>query len=173
MSYAAEVRALNAAYVPLATADKQLNLSTHFTLDELTRSDTAAARGIPNTPDLIAQANLLRLCTVLLEPIRTLTGQRLRIDSGFRSEALNTAIPEGGAHHSQHEAGCAADPRPLDGMSLRMFFDVIRNSDLPYDQCILEESCVHVSVPLNTTDTPRRMALIRKGSAPHWTYETP
>ena len=148
-----------------------MNLSPNFSLAELVRSDTALAQGIANIPDVGTLANLSRLCTVLLEPIRALTGQRLRINSGYRSPALNTAIPEGGAHHSQHEAGCAADPVPLDGMTLGAFFDAIRTSALPFDQCILEDKCVHVSITLDPDATPRRQALIRHGSPGEWTYE--
>ena len=82
-------------------------MTKHFTLDELTRSATAARKGIDNTPDQEAEGNLFNLCENVLEPIRRYLGESLRVNSGYRSAKLNKAI--GGARWSQHLEGEAAD----------------------------------------------------------------
>src|SRR6266581_1329607 len=65
-----------------------MNLSEHFSLDELTFSQIALRHGIDNTPDDAEIANLIELCTTLLEPCRGILGAPLYIDSGFRFAPL-------------------------------------------------------------------------------------
>lgn len=151
-------------------------LSAHFSLAELLHSDTALAQGLDNTPDTAALANLERLATTLLEPIRAALFVPIVVSDAYRSPAVNKAA--GGVPNSQHERGEAADLVPR-GMALRDAFDDIRtNAALPYDQCIYETSssggtgCIHVSIAALGA-TPRREALIRTGTAPHWSYEAP
>lgn len=82
-------------------------LSDHFSLEELTVSQTAAREGIDNTPDATALRNLRRLATAL-ERVRSRLGNRpVTISSGYRSPALNAAV--GGSSTSAHMSGLAAD----------------------------------------------------------------
>ena len=81
--------------------------SLYFTLQELTRSETARQRGLDNTPDAAAVENLQNLVTHILDPLRQLWGSPLYVNSGYRSPAVNAAV--GGARNSQHLTGCAAD----------------------------------------------------------------
>lgn len=78
-------------------------LSPHFSRGELTVTST----GLPNNPGAAAHARLVHLAAELLEPVRALLGVPLRINSGFRSAAVNTAI--GGSRTSAHLTGDAAD----------------------------------------------------------------
>lgn len=86
-------------------------LTEHFTLDEMLRSSCAQKKGIINTPGTEnyykVLFNLCRLCSILLEPIRTLLGKPIIINSGFRNAEVNKAV--GGVHNSRHLSGCAAD----------------------------------------------------------------
>jgi zinc D-Ala-D-Ala carboxypeptidase len=82
-------------------------LSPHFTLDELTRSQTAVRNNIDNTPQDIDIERLQALCENALEPIRVHFNKSVIISSGFRAPELNTAI--GGSTTSQHCIGEAAD----------------------------------------------------------------
>lgn len=81
-------------------------LSTHFTLDELTASDTATRLGIDNSPPPEILTNL-KLLVSYLEQIRVILGKPIRVLSGYRCEALNKAV--GGSKSSYHMKGLAAD----------------------------------------------------------------
>lgn len=82
-------------------------LTEHFTLEELTISQTAAREGIDNTPDATALRNLRTLAETL-ERVRSKLGNKpVSVSSGYRCPALNTAI--GGSKTSAHMQGLAAD----------------------------------------------------------------
>ena len=65
-----------------------MQLSGHFSLKELTQSQTALRKGIDNTPTPEHIENLTDLCLQILEPTRRNFGKPMVIPSGFRSEAL-------------------------------------------------------------------------------------
>ena len=143
-------------------------ISPNFSLAELTFSQEALRRGIDNTPPPDAVNNLTRLCTTLLEPIRTLLTCALHVDSGYRSVLINADV--GGAADSAHLTGCAADVIPI-GMYLRAAFDAIKISGLPFDQLILEcNAWLHCSVVRDPSMTPRRQPLLASGGPGKWTY---
>lgn len=82
-------------------------LSAHFTLSELTFSATAVRKGIPNIapPAIIDQ---LILTADRMEKVRDLLGGKpIRVLSGYRSPAVNTAV--GGSKTSAHRTGHAVD----------------------------------------------------------------
>ena len=82
-----------------------MKLSANFTLEELTKSQTASRKGIPNNPNASQIDNLKSLCTNVLQPIRSHFGQPVTISSGFRSGELCIAI--GSKITSQHTQGQA------------------------------------------------------------------
>lgn len=86
-----------------------MKLTEHFSLAEMTRSATAVALGIDNTPDTQATENLKNLCREVLEPLRQWAGVPITVSSGYRSPELNRAV--GGTPNSQHQKGEAADIR--------------------------------------------------------------
>lgn len=143
-------------------------LSEHFSLAELTHSETAQRLGIDNTPDDAALLNLSELATTVLEPARDACGVPLTVNDGYRCPAVNADV--GGVHDSAHEVGRAADVVP-EGISLEDAFDRIRHCpEVPYDQVILEApGCIHLACAPHG-QTPRRQALIRHGLKGHWTY---
>jgi hypothetical protein len=84
-----------------------MQLTEHFSLEELIASEFAARQGIDNTPADGLLANLRALAGGL-ERVRTaLGGKPIHVNSGYRCSALNTAI--GGAGNSMHIQGLAAD----------------------------------------------------------------
>ena len=103
-----------------------------FTLNELTRSQTATTRGINNMPNTEQQENLRCLVTNLLDPIRERWGRPLTVISGFRSEALNRAV--GGSATSDHRTGRAVDISAGNATENRRLFEMIRTSGLQFDQ---------------------------------------
>lgn len=142
-----------------------MNLTEHFTLEELTRSEVASRRGWNNEPPEEAKANLKRLAE-LLEKVRAKIGKPILINSGYRSKVVNDAV--GSKETSQHRTGCAADFHVI-GMSPGQVVRAIINTDIRYDQLICEfDSWVHISVPNTPTMTPREQALVidKKGTRP-------
>ena len=111
-----------------------MQLSKHFNLVEMTKSQTATRKGIDNTPSPEHQANLQWLCMHVLQPIRAHFSQVVTVSSGYRSEALCLAI--GSKITSQHAKGEAADFE-IFGVSNKELADYI-NEHLEYDQLILE-----------------------------------
>ncbi|MGA7720830.1 MAG: D-Ala-D-Ala carboxypeptidase family metallohydrolase [Ignavibacteriaceae bacterium] len=123
-----------------------MNLTQHFTLEEMTASQTAARNGIDNTPADDIKANLLNLCTDVLEPLHNEVGA-IKIDSGYRSPLVNRAV--GGAASSQHCKGQAADTIAYQ-MTLKDYYakvkELVKSGKLVVDQCIFEfNSWVHIS----------------------------
>lgn len=110
-------------------------LSEYFTLEELTFSQTAARKGIPNTPSREARENLRRLAEHM-DAIRELLGHPVFVSSGYRSPELNAAT--GGSATSAHMLGLACDfTCPGFGTPLQVA-KAIDNSDTPFDQLIHE-----------------------------------
>lgn len=166
-----------------------MNLSEHFTKEELIYSDTAKACNIKNEPNAIQLKVLKHTCDYFLEPLRkllnsyytTYNGQKvdgviIKITSGFRCQTLNRKI--GSSDTSQHIKGEAVD------------FDVILktkkgNIRLPYtetysfikkkviegklsvDQLICESSAgaywVHASYKAAGATVNRKQFMLYKG----------
>lgn len=134
-----------------------MNLSEHFTLEELTHSEVAERKNLDNTPNALEVSNLVRLA-VLLEEVRSLLNKPILLNSGFRSKAVNDSV--GSKDTSQHRIGCAADIR-VPGMTPKQVVEAVIASDIGYDQ-IIEEfgSWTHISVPDTAARPPRKQALI-------------
>lgn len=79
----------------------------YFTLKELTRSTTATAKGIDNTPTPEVEKNLTLLVENVLDPLREIYGKPITVNSGYRCPELNKAV--GGSKTSDHVKGFAAD----------------------------------------------------------------
>lgn len=104
------------------------HLSKNFTLAEL----AITGINLPNTPTEVEIANLQTLVTNVLQPVRDMIGGPVKVNSGYRSPAVNHAI--NGATNSQHCKGEAAD---LDTTDNARLFYLIRDK-LPFDQLIWE-----------------------------------
>ncbi|MGH9524203.1 MAG: D-Ala-D-Ala carboxypeptidase family metallohydrolase [Terriglobales bacterium] len=143
-------------------------LSEHFSLEELTFSESALRLGYQNVPNSLTIENLTRLASVLLEPVRALLAVPIHVNSGYRSRPVNFSV--GGAPTSAHIFGRAADIVPI-GFDLQDSIDKIRATDLPFDQLIFEcRAWIHIAIaPAGAT--PRREALLASGSPGAWHYE--
>jgi uncharacterized protein YcbK (DUF882 family) len=135
-----------------------MNLTDHFTLDELTASETAERNGWDNTPNEQELANLQRLAEFLEDVKEALGGKPIMVSSGFRNKQTNDSV--GSRDSSQHRLGCAVDFR-VPQLTPDQVVQAIIASGLPYDQVIREfDRWTHLSIP-NTPDAkPRKQALI-------------
>lgn len=126
-----------------------MNLTEHFTLEEMTASETARRLGIKNEPNAIQVECLRTLCVTVLEPARMRFGKPIRISSGFRCQELNKAVK--GNQNSQHKTGEAADLQVSPVTELRRLFDILKT--LPVDQLLFEYNgrtkWIHVSHKYN------------------------
>ena len=141
-----------------------MNLSEHFTLDELTHTDHREFDNVPNESEL---ANLKRLAAFLETVKSTIGGKVVIVNSAFRSKQVNDAV--GSSDRSQHRLGCAADIR-VPQMTPDEVVKAIIAAGLPFDQVIREfDRWTHVSIP-NTADAkPRGQKLIidKTGTRPY------
>lgn len=114
-----------------------MKLSKNFTLQELTKSNTALRLGIDNTPSKEGIMKLTILATSVLQLLRDRIGA-LRITSGYRSPQLNTAI--GGSNKSQHTKCEAVDIQYVKRgrMDNLLIYQALIDLDIDFDQCILE-----------------------------------
>lgn len=136
-----------------------MNLSPHFSLEELTISQEAARRGLDNEPDGEVLHNLMGLAQVL-ERVRESLQRPINISSGYRSPEVNAAV--GGSKTSAHCKGLAVDMN-CPGLKPRELAEAILKSGVEFDQLILEyDRWVHFGL---TNGTPRRQVLtIRQGT---------
>lgn len=133
-----------------------MKLTDHFTLEELTHSQTAARLGLDNDPPPDVVDALTRTAHGL-EMVRVLLQAPILVSSGYRSPLVNRAV--GGAANSQHILGEAADlTAPGFGppeMIVRAI--MISTRPIPYDQLIVEYGrWVHISF----SREPRHQALV-------------
>ena len=134
-----------------------MQLTEHFSLQEMTVSEIGQRRGLDNTPNATEIANLVRIAS-LLEQVRKLINKPIIVNSAFRSKAVNDAV--GSRDTSQHRIGCAADIR-VPGMTPKEVVEACIKANIPFDQLIREfDAWTHISVPNSTALKPRRQALI-------------
>jgi uncharacterized protein YcbK (DUF882 family) len=136
--------------------NKNMKLSEHFALGELTKTKYQTADG--NIPSHAVIENLKRLCPWLEElrysynTLYCLTPgedydesknvEPIIINSGYRSPAVNKLA--GGAANSNHLTGCAVDIRTY-GMEQAMRYAVILmdyadDSNLDFDEILIEKN---------------------------------
>jgi hypothetical protein len=132
-----------------------MNLTEHFTFEELTHTDH---REFDNTPNDAELENIKRLAEFLEQVKTVLGGKPIMVNSAFRSKQVNDAV--GSKDTSQHRIGCAADIR-VPAMTPDQVVRAIIASDLGFDQVIREfDRWTHISIPNQSNGSPRKQALI-------------
>ena len=116
-------------------------ISEHFTLEELTYSKTAKAKGLKNEPDAVQTVHLCRMIYEVVEPFRQRWGAPIRITSGFRGFEKIAKLANSSAT-SVHPEGLAVDMQPEDMSRIKEFKQAFRDwlheEHIPYDQYIDE-----------------------------------
>ena len=113
-----------------------MKISSHITLKEAVKSNTALRRGIDNTPGEYEISNMVGLAINVFEPLREYVCGPIKVTSMFRSKDLNTAI--GGSLSSQHCQGRAMDLDDTFGHKTNaQMFNYIKDN-LSFDQLIWE-----------------------------------
>lgn len=133
----------------------------YFTMNELTHSATAIRKGIDNTPDNTAKANLTALVANILDPLREAYGKPIVVSSGYRCAKLNRAV--GGVARSQHITGQAADIQSVSKSKAdhKKLFELAQRLRLPYDQLIDEYDYKWVHISFNTKGSRRQVLHVK------------
>ncbi len=118
-----------------------MNITAHFTIEEVESSITARELSIDNTMPSIYFGNAQALSRFVLEPIRLHFGIPFSPQSWYRCPKLNTAA--GGSKTSDHMIGAAADIK-IPKVSLIALAEYVKDN-LDFDQVILEPTWVHIS----------------------------
>ena len=126
----------------LATPIEAKEAVSHFTVRELTRSETAVALGIDNTPPPEAVKFMQRLIDEVLDPARRRLGAPIKVNSGYRCRELNRAV--GGAARSYHLSGRAADLTTGSIEGNRQLWEILQS--LPHNELIWERGGVWIHV---------------------------
>jgi hypothetical protein len=124
----------------------------YFTLKELTATGT----GKPNMPGTAETENLTNLVDKLLDPVREKWGKPIRVNSGYRSIAVNLEVK--GAATSQHLKGEAADITAGSKDDNKKLFEMIK-SDFMFDQLIDETDYTWLHVSLKRNGVNRKQIL--------------
>ena len=159
---------------------KNMKLSEHFALGELTKTKYQTADG--NIPSHAVIENLKRLCPWLEElrysynTLYCLTPgedydesknvEPIIINSGYRSPAVNKLA--GGAANSNHLTGCAVDIRTY-GMEQAMRYAVILmdyadDSNLDFDEILIEKNSkgsIWLHFAVRPKDNRRRIEFLK------------
>jgi len=140
-------------------------ISEHISEKEAVKSITALRLGIDNTPDADSLNNMKIIAEKVFEPLRKWVGGPIKINSFFRSSALNQAI--GGSSRSQHCQGRALDVDDIYGHKTnKEMFDWIKEN-LDFDQLIYEfgssdnPDWVHVSYVSEDKNRNRVLKAVR------------
>lgn len=120
----------------------------YFTLHELCRSAKAVQLGVQNVPDFDQVMLLSEMCEHVLDPIRRLAAVPIFVNSGYRCAEVNRAV--GGVIGSYHRClggYAAADITTGNKYENKKLFKAIAESDIPYQEMILENggTWIHVA----------------------------
>ena len=165
--------------------NKQMKISQHFTLGELTKTKQVTPDG--NIPSRVVIENLKRICENWLEDLRysynTLYvwnvegGMRnentheaeedepIIINSGYRSPAVNKLA--GGAANSNHLTGCAVDIRCAGKEQMiryaSILLDIADGTKQDFDELLLEQhgSVCWLHFAVRPKDNRRRIEFLK------------
>lgn len=138
-----------------------MQLSPHFTLAELSHSNTATRLDIDNTPLAEEIANL-EILSQGLEQVRTkLDSRPILISSGFRCLELNRALKS--KDTSYHTLGLAADFTCPSFGNIHEVMRALADSSIQFDQLILEFGrWIHIAFPKQEEKPRKQMMRIGK-----------
>jgi len=146
-------------------------ISKHISEKEATKSVTALRLGIDNTPNGDSLSNMKLVAEKVFEPLRKWVGGAIKINSFYRSPALNEAIggasDKSGRQTSQHCKGQAIDIDDIYGHKTnKEMFNYIKDN-IDFDQLIWEfgnednPDWVHVSYVSEDKNRNRILKAVR------------
>ena len=160
--------------------NKQMKLSQHFSLGELTKTKHQTADG--NIPSHVVIENLKRICENWLEDLRysyntlyclqpgedyetSKNVEPIIINSGYRSPEVN--LLAGGSKTSNHLSGCAVDIRCAGKEQMiryaAILLDIADGTKQEFDELLLEQhgSVCWLHFAVKPKDNRRRIAFLK------------
>lgn len=122
-------------------------ISKWFTYDELIHTD----QNVNNVPNEKQVANLQKLVTNVLDPLRDMYGKAITINSAFRSAEVNKLVK--GSKTSGHMLGTCAD---LDCNNNKELYDLIKEH-FQFRQLINEYGFKWVHVEFREGDNKKQL----------------
>ena len=160
--------------------NKEIKLTPHFTLGELTKTKYVTADG--NIPSRVVIENLIRVCGNWLEDLRysyntlyclqpgedyetSKNVEPIIINSGYRSPAVNQLA--GGATNSNHLTGCAVDIRCAGKAQMiryaSILLDIADGTKREFDEMLLEQhgSVCWLHFAVRPKDNRRKISFLK------------
>lgn len=120
-------------------------MAIYFTVEEMTKSQTAEVNHIDNTPDEKVIGNLKKVMYIL-DMIRVHMGKPILINSGYRCKKLNEMV--GGVQKSMHTKGLAADFRTKEKEDINTMFEFLKKKQKEFKitELINYKTFIHMGV---------------------------
>lgn len=140
----------------------------HFSMNELTRSETAERLGIRNNPDEKVRSRLEQLVENTLDPLREAYGKPINVNSGYRCPRLNKAV--GGSANSGHMYGFAADITTGTKKGNRKLWDIVVQNNIPFTKMIDEQGFSWIHISYDADNVKKQKMRATKDSSGRWRY---
>lgn len=120
-------------------------MAIYFTIEEMTKSQTAKLYYIDNTPTEKVIENLKKVMYIL-DIVRTHIGKPIIVNSGYRCKKLNEIV--GGVQESMHTKGLAADFRTREKEDINIMFKFLKENQKEFKiiELINYKTFIHMGV---------------------------
>ena len=135
-----------------------MQISKHITFEEATQSSTAIRLKIDNAPNALIQINMRLVAEKCFEPLREWYGKPIKINSFYRSDALNKAV--GGSATSDHRKGFAIDMSAGSKAENKKIFEWCK-VNLDFDQIINEYDYQWIHISYKSSGNRKQILVIK------------
>lgn len=120
-------------------------MAIHFTIKEMTESQTARLYHIDNTPTKEVVENLKKVMYIL-DIVRAYIGKPILVNSGYRCKKLNEMV--GGVQQSMHTKGLAADFRTREKEDINTMFEFLKKNQKEFKiiELLNYKTFIHIGV---------------------------